>query len=107
MTPERARAVALEGPRRRKKDTKANNVGSVQQEERGTGGRAAGQAPAPGVWASMADPGLGAVQEGRGPGPRGGNTEGEGVQPEEGVSGGKGRGAAVSGVRPAFCLFLC
>lgn len=29
MTPERARAVTLEGPWHRKKDTKANNVGSV------------------------------------------------------------------------------
>lgn len=75
MTPEQARAVAVAGPGHRKQDTKANNAGSVRQEEMGTGDRAAGQAPAPGVWASMTDP----VQEGRGPGPRGGNTEGEGA----------------------------
>lgn len=41
----------------------------------GTGGRAAGQAAAPGVWASM---------EGRGPGPSGGKTQRRGCSLRKG-----------------------
>lgn len=84
-------------------------MGSVQQEERGKGLESAGQAWALGVWKSMGDPEARAVPGKEEPwAQQWKNTEGagegdgleKGLQPEEGASHVKGRGTAISKVRP-------
>lgn len=59
-------------------DTKADNVGSVQQEEMETGAGAAERASGSGSLGVLGDPGLRQHSRRRGPGPKGGETQGGG-----------------------------